>query len=195
MTKFLMGGQYFILSVVFVASALICFFVFKFDDLLIPILLSVSGLVVVYFALKRETFYTKLITVSVCASVLLNAVMNLHFYPNLLKYQGGSNMSELISENNISADKIYKIGDDHTWALDFYNKFPVQISSLEELKNKKDIWVYVNDTELETIRQSPLDWDKQLTVDQFRITRLQGKFLNPSTRDQVVRKMHLVHIY
>lgn len=194
MTKFLMGGQYFILSVVFVASALICFFVFKFDGLLIPILLSVAGLVIVYFALKRETYFAKLITVSVCASVLLNAVLNLHFYPNLLNYQGGSNMSALISEHTISVDKIYKIGDDHTWALDFYNKFPVQISSLDELKNKKDVWVYVNDAELETIRQSPLDWDKQLTVDQFRITRLQGKFLNPSTRDQVVRKMHLVHL-
>ena len=103
-------------------------------------------------------------------------------------------MSKLIAENNIPVDKIYKIGDDHTWALDFYNKYPVQISTLTEIENKKDIWVYVNSEELEKIRESPLDWDRQLTVEQFRITRLQGKFLNPNTRNKVVNKMYLVHL-
>ena len=194
MTKILLWVQYFILSIVFVASALICFFVFKFDGLLIPILLCGGGLVIVFFALKTERVYVRLITVSVFASLLLNAVLNLHFYPNLLKYQGGSNMSKLIAENNIPVDKIYKIGDDHTWALDFYNKYPVQISTLTEIGNKKDIWVYVNSEELEKIRESHLDWDRQLTVEQFRITRLQGKFLNPNTRNKVVNKMYLVHL-
>ncbi|ASV29062.1 ArnT family glycosyltransferase [Maribacter cobaltidurans] len=194
MTKILLWVQYFILSVVFMASTLICFFVFKFDGLLIPILLCGGGLVIVFFALKTERVYARLITVSVFASLLLNAVLNLHFYPNLLKYQGGSNMSKLIAENNIPVDKIYKIGNDHTWALDFYNKYPVQISTLTEIGNKKDIWVYVNSEELEKIRESPLDWDRQLTVDQFRITRLQGKFLNPNTRNKVVNKMYLVHL-
>ncbi|UWX55889.1 hypothetical protein NYZ99_05755 [Maribacter litopenaei] len=194
MTKFLMGAQFFILSIVFIATALICFFVFKFDGVLIPILLCGAGLVIVYFALKTENNYVRLITVSVMASLLLNAVLNLHFYPNLLKYQGGSNLAKLIEAKEIPVDRIYKIGEDHTWALDFYNKFPVQMSSLENLISKKDIWVYVNDAELETIRQSELDWDEQLTVDQFRITRLQGKFLNPNTRNKVVNKMHLVHL-
>jgi 4-amino-4-deoxy-L-arabinose transferase-like glycosyltransferase len=194
MTKILLWVQYFILSVVFMASALICFFVFKFDGILIPILLCGGGLVIVFFALKTERVYIRLITVSVFASLLLNAVLNLHFYPNLLKYQGGSNMSKLIAENNIPVDKIYKIGNDHTWALDFYNKYPVQISTLTEIGNKKDIWVYVNSEELEKIRESPLDWDRQLTVEQFRITRLQGKFLNPNTRNKVVNKMYLVHL-
>ncbi|PIB26957.1 ArnT family glycosyltransferase [Maribacter sp. 4G9] len=194
MTKILLWVQYFILCVVFMASALICFFVFKFDGVLIPILLCVGGLVIVFFTLKTENTYVRLITVSVCASLLLNAVLNLHFYPNLLKYQGGSNMSELIADNNIPVDKVYKIGDDHTWALDFYNKYPVQISTLTEIGNKKDIWVYVNSEELEKIRESPLDWDRQLTVEQFRITRLQGKFLNPNSRNNVVNKMYLVHL-
>jgi hypothetical protein len=137
----------------------------------------------------------RIITLSVCSSLLLNGVLNAHFYPNLLKYQAGSTISQKIKENNISIDKIYKVTDMPTWALDFYNKSPVIPSNLAEISNKKDIWVYVDDSGLESLRKSGFDWDRQFTAEQFRITRLQAKFLNPISRHKVLRKMHLVHIY
>ena len=193
--KRLMFGQYFVLSIVFIASALICFYVFKLHSVLAYICLAVAAVMVVYYALKRENVYAKLITISVCASLLLNAVLNLHFYPNLLDYQGGSSMSKVIAEKDIPVERIYKVGSDHTWSLDFYNQFPVQITTPEVLKNKKDVWVYVNDDEMAMLEKKGFDWDSQLSVDQFRITRLQGKFLNPNTRKKVTRKMHLLHIY
>ncbi|WP_036152976.1 ArnT family glycosyltransferase [Maribacter forsetii] len=193
--KKLMFGQYFVLSIVFIASALICFYVFKLNSVLAYICLAVAAVMVVYYALKRESVYAKLLTISVCASLLLNAVLNLHFYPNLLDYQGGSSMSKVIAEKDIPVERIYKVGSDHTWSLDFYNQFPVQITTPEVLKNKKDVWVYVNDDEMAMLEKKGFDWDSQLSVDQFRITRLQGKFLNPNTRKKVTRKMHLLHIY
>ena len=42
--------------------------------------------------------------------------------------------------------------------------------------------------------ENGIDWDNQITVDQFRITRLQIKFLNPDTRKEKLNKMHLVHL-
>ncbi|WP_338089460.1 ArnT family glycosyltransferase [Maribacter huludaoensis] len=193
--KRLMYGQYFVLSIVFIASALICFYVFQLHSLLANICLATAAVMVVYYALKREDVYAKLITISVCASLLLNAVLNLHFYPNLLDYQGGSSMAKVVAQKDIPVDRIYKVDSDHTWSLDFYNQFPVQITTPEVLKNKKDVWVYVNDNEMAMLQKQGFDWDSQLTVDQFRITRLQGKFLNPNTRKKVTRKMHLLHIY
>lgn len=193
--KYLMIGQYFVLSIVFIASALICFYVFKLRNVVAYVFLIVAAILIIYYALKREGVYMKLVTISVCASLLLNAVLNLHFYPNLLDYQGGSSMSKLIVEKDIPVDRIYKVGKDYTWSLDFYNQFPVQITTPEGLKSKKDIWVYVNDDEMIMLQEKGFDWDSQLSVDQFRITRLQGKFLNPNTRKKVTRKMHLLHIY
>ncbi|TVZ17237.1 glycosyltransferase family 39 protein [Maribacter sp. MAR_2009_72] len=188
-------GQFFVLGIVFIASALICFYVFKLNSVLAYISLVVAAIIIVYYAMKREGEYIKLITVSVCASVLLNAVLNLHFYPNLLEYQGGSSMAKIVEQKNIPVDRIYKIGDDFTWALDFYNQYPVQITSVDSLKNQKDVWVYVTEDEMELLKNKDFDWDAQFNVDQFRITRLQGKFLNPNTRKKVTRKMYLLHIY
>jgi len=132
---------------------------------------------------------------SVFSSVLLNAVLNLHFYPSLLEYQAGSAMAETIAENKIPVDKIYKISDSYTWSLDFYNQKPVIISSVEAIKDKKDIWVYANDKQLELLKKAGLDWDQQLSENQFRITRLQAKFMNPATRKRVLKKRYLIHIY
>jgi hypothetical protein len=154
----------------------------------------VAALIIVFYILKQEGAYAKIITISVCASLLLNAVLNLHFYPNLLEYQGGSSMAKIISNKNIPVDRVYKVGVDHTWSLDFYNQHPVQMVTPELLKDKNDIWVYVNDDEMTMLQDKGFIWDSQITVDQFRITRLQGKFMNPSTRENVTRKMHLLHI-
>ena len=194
-TRLLMKGQYFILGIVFIASALICFYVFELKSIVAYIFLIIAGVIIIFYALKREGVYVRLITISVCASLLLNAVLNLHFYPNLLEFQGGSSMAKIIKQKNIPVDRVYKVSSDYTWALDFYNQHPVQISTPNLLKGKKDIWVYASDKDMAMLQNSGLDWDSQISVDQFRITRLQGKFLNPNTRKKVTRKMHLLHIY
>ncbi|TLP80363.1 ArnT family glycosyltransferase [Maribacter sp. ACAM166] len=194
-TQLLMVCQYFILCIVFIASALICFYVFEIKSVLAYLCLLVAALIIIFYALKREGGYARLITISVCSSLLLNAVLNLHFYPNLLEYQGGSSMSEIIKQRDIPVDRIYKVGTDYSWSLDFYNQHPVQMITPDLLKSKKDVWVYASDEEMELLRNNGMVWDSQISVDQFRITRLQGKFLNPNTRKKVTRKMHLLHIY
>jgi 4-amino-4-deoxy-L-arabinose transferase-like glycosyltransferase len=192
--KYLTLAQYFILCIVVVASCLLCFYVFKVDATITYIILVITAIITVYYVLKRESKFKKLVTLSVCASFLLNIVLNIHFYPNLLMYQGGSSMATIVQDNNIPVDTIYKIGEEFTWALDFYNQSPVKLAKVAQIKEKKNVWVYANESELEQLKSSGLVWDKQFTVDQFRITRLQGKFLNPDTRESVLNKRHLVHI-
>ncbi len=193
--KSLLGVQYFILGLIFIASAFICYFVFEFENPYNYIWKVSLALAIVYYILKYEDYYFKIITISVLSSVILNAILNMHFYPSLLKYQAGSSMASKIEENGIPVDDICKLSPSHTWGLDFYNKKPVKISSINDLEGKKNIWVYVSDEELNELHRKGFDWDRQYSVNQFRITRLQAKFLNPNTRKKILRKMHLVHIY
>lgn len=192
--KGILGVQYFILSLVFIFTLLVCFHVFKFERIHCYIILLGVLAVITYFCLKREEYYMRIITLSVYSSLLLNGVLNTHFYPSLLKYQAGSTMAEKVSEHDIPVDNIYKISERHTWALDFYNRNPVNIISKTELMNKSDVWVYATDQELQELLGSDFHWHEQITVDQFRITRLQIKFLNPHTRSKKLNKMHLVHL-
>ena len=194
-TKVLLAVQYFILILIFIASVFICYYVFKFQSWYATILLAMVFILIIYYYLKREENFLRIITLSVFSSLLLNVVLNTHFYPELLKYQAGSSMAETIAEEHIDVDNIYKISTRYTWALDFYNKKPVKISSLDAIIGKKDFWLYVDDLQLKELQNSGFDWDKQYTEDQFRITRLQAKFLDPATRKKVLNHMHLIHVY
>lgn len=193
--KALLGVQYFILSLVFIFSVLVCFYIFKLQTIwAYTVLILVLG-VIVHFCLRREAYYMRIITLSVCSSLLLNGLLNAHFYPSLLNYQAGSTMARQIKNQNIPIDKIFKIDDGYTWGMDFYTRKPVELITLTELANKKEVWVYATEADLQKLKNSGFDWDEQITVDQFRITRLQLKFLDPTTRYKKLSERHLVHIY
>ncbi len=193
--KVLLGVQYFVLAIVFIASSLFCFFVFKNDSIYVWLGLLFVAVTVLYFCLKREAYFYRIISIAAGSAILLNLVLNTHFYPNLLDYQGGSSMAKKVKELNVPVDNIYKVSSNFTWSLDFYNQNPVNITSIKALKNKHDYWVYGSDEDLKQLQTAGIDWDNQVTVNQFRITRLQAKFLNPTTRKKVLRKMHLIHVY
>ncbi|RKN80059.1 ArnT family glycosyltransferase [Ulvibacterium marinum] len=193
--KILLGIQYFLISVVFIASTLIRYFVFKAENPYDHIWTILLGGLIIYYVLKREEYYYRLITISIFSAILLNLTLNIHFYPSLLDYQAGSSMAERVEENEVPKEKIYKLSSNHTWALDFYNQEPLKIASYNELRKKKDFWLYVNDAEIQELHKLGFDWDRQFTEKQFRITRLQAKFLNPNTRKKVLNKMHLIHVY
>ena len=192
--KVLLGVQYFILSLVFIFAMLACFYVFDFNGIQYYLLLLGLCMVICHFCLKREEYFKRIITLSAYSSILLNVVLNLHFYPSLLEYQAGSTMAEKVKERNIPVDNIYKISERHTWALDFYNQDPVNIATVSDLEQKLKAWVYATDDELQKLRAAGYHWHDEITVDQFRITRLQLKFLNPLTRADKLNKMHLVHL-
>ena len=192
--KVFLGLQYFILGLVFISAVLICLFVFKITTWYGYVLLALALGGIGYYTMKQEGYGLKLISISVFSSILLNAILNLDFYPSLLKYQAGSTMAEIVAENDIPVDRIYKITWHHTWGLDFYNQYPVKFSEYTNLAGLGAVWVYVADNDLDKLKNSGLHWDKQFTVDQFRITRLQPKFLNPETRDELLNKMHLIHL-
>ncbi|MFI8604369.1 ArnT family glycosyltransferase [Cellulophaga baltica] len=192
--KIILGIQYFIFGLIFVVVSLFCFYVFEFESVISYILFAVAGVIGVYFTLKREAYAIRIVTIAALASVLINSVLNFHFYPNLLEYQAGSAMAKVISKNDIPVDKIFKLSEEHTWSLDFYNQKPVQITKVDALEDSEDSWVYISEEELLQLRDIGFDWDQQYEVDDFRITRLQGRFLNPATRKKVIKHKYLIHI-
>lgn len=187
-------AQYGIFGLCFIVASLLILYVFASRTVWFSGLILVLTVGAVYISQKQDTSFKRLVTISVFASVVLNAVLNLSFYPNLLQYQGGSSMARIVEEKEIPVDKIYKLSDAHTWSLDFYNKKPVSKITVESIKDRHNIWVYATDKELDLLQKSGLSWSQQFTVEQFRITRLQGRFLNPATREMVLNKRHLVYL-
>lgn len=192
--KILRNVQYGIFGLCFVVSALLTQWAFESDNVLIDNIFLVFIVVAIYFALRKKPLLPRIVSVGVLSSVLLNLVMNTSFYPSLLKYEAGATMAEIVKEKDIPVDRIYKVSAAPSWALDFYNRHPVKITNPDEVSGMRDIWVYATDEDLDTLKKKGLQWEEQFTADQFRITRLQARFLNPDTRNEVLRKRHLLYL-
>lgn len=191
--RLLLRFQYGILGLVVVLVLLLCFVVFPLHPWYFFALLFLAiGYFIVYW-MRHSALYTRIILITVATALILNAVLNLHFYPSLLQYQAGSSMAGIVKEKEIPVTDIYKISGMHTWALDFYNRHPVHHTTLPALARLKDVWVYASDADMQQLQKKGFVWDQEYTVDQFRITRLQARFLNPSKRATVLNAMHLIH--
>ncbi len=192
--RWLLGFQYFILGLVLLAIALIGWYVFPTTTgKILAGILVITGLATWYFSTKTGA-YKRLVYLGVASSLLLNLMLNIHFYPQLLDYQGGSNMAKVVAREGIPVDRIYKLTDRHTWALDFYNQRPVSKVDLQELQPRDNAWLYVTEEERANLENKGLQWGQEFSVDQFRITRLQARFLNPDSREKVLNKMYLLHL-
>lgn len=173
---------------------LLVFFVFPKAGIWITVLTISGSILLIGVIFKKGEWMPKIVTVSVLSAVLLNALMNLHFYPELLKYQAGTELAQIVQAKNIPNDKIFKLGPGHSWALDFENQSPLVIANPNELKRIQNPWVYASDDDLLELRKAGLDWDMKFTAEHFRITRLQARFLNPNTRNEVLEYRHLVRL-
>jgi 4-amino-4-deoxy-L-arabinose transferase-like glycosyltransferase len=185
--------QFGIYLLLVIASLLLCLWVFPLGHPLGYVLLFLGiGLGFLLF-FWRFSPLQRIVGISVWASILVNLVMNAHFYPSLLRYQGGSEMADLIERESLPVDQLYKISNQYTWALDFYFGKPVQEVSPEQLPGEA-AWVYADEKERVQLQEAGYTWDREYAVDQFRISRLQARFLNPETRSQVLRKRYLLRV-
>lgn len=183
-----------ILGIVVVALALIVFWVFPLP--LPAALAGVMALVALSVLLwkRLQDPLQRLVGISVLAAVLLNAGLNGYFYPRLLQYQAGSEIARQIRQEGLDVPTIYKLDAEHTWALDFYSGSPAVQVAKGDLEARGPVWVYVSEAQRDALAQEGFGWDRELAADQFRISRLQGRFLNPKTRHKVIGKRFLLHL-
>lgn len=187
--------QFGIYVLICLAILAIGFWVFPLESYGLYLLLILAGCIGFFLFFKWKDPMYRVLGIGLYGSILLNLMLNGQFYPALLAYQGGSAMAERIEEEALEVDTIYKLNEQHTWALDFYFGKPLQILSLSELTGRSEAtWIYADPKEREALKNRGIKWNRELTVDQFRISRLQARFLNPETRPEVLRKKHLLLI-
>ena len=192
--KLLLPIHYGILALAFTAICLIVFFVFPLEQPFAYVLFFMALVCLVLYILRIDPPFPRLITLVISISLLINAVMNLHFYPSLLKYQGGSEMAKRIAEEQIPVDAIFKYSDNHSWALDFYTQRPVPLLPEGAEVQQENFWLYVTGKEKVNLLAKGWRWTEEIAVEQFRITRLQPRFLNPHSREDVLRSRHLLKL-
>lgn len=113
---------------------------------------------------------------------------NSNYSPQLLTYQCGNELAKKI-KGKIAADDIY------LWKTDFSSSFNFYTSTLRKefsdslLKSNKNIWLLFDKRDEADIFQSGYSIEKAIEVPDYEVSKAQLKFLNPATRQKVLKRV------
>jgi 4-amino-4-deoxy-L-arabinose transferase-like glycosyltransferase len=158
--------------------------VFAFGILLISIMLR-----------KKSGRLKKLIFVPAISILIVNYYINRHFYPQLLKYQAESEVAFFMKAHDLEKDQLVTLGmreEMTSFLLErIVPKVEIESANGSELKNR---YVFTNADGIQKMDSLGLAYEQLESFPDFRITTLNGTFLNKNTREKELEIKYLVQI-
>ena len=186
--------QLVIAALLFVLSILINVWAFPVKKLLlIPVVVLL--LAVIFYFIKSRLYnrLQKTVTVSVAIMVFVFFLLNSSFYPQLLTFQGGTELP-LITKGKINLANVY------FWKNNYSSSFNFNTASLRKefaesvLIPGKKIWLVYDIRNEEEIIKSGYLLSQRYTTPDYEITKLDIKFMNPVKRQNQCTKMVVAEI-
>lgn len=135
----------------------------------------------------------KTIGLSVASMILCFFLLNSNFYPKLLEYQGGRVLAKQ-TRGTVDPGSVYFWKENISASYNFYTATIRKewSDSVMNLPGKK--WLAYYPSYNKEVGNSGLRFGKTFRVKDFEITRLDLKFINPSTRESQCSEMILSEI-
>jgi hypothetical protein len=195
--KVFQGIQHFINLLIFTLAALLCAWIFPTSNPVIWLIIVVSAVLIAYFQWNKHWRKEIIISGSIISVLMFNFVMSLHFYPQLLKYQSGSQAAAFIKAQKIDIEElaVYRL---YPNSLDFYCGTIAQVfespDNLVNALSAQPLWVFTDETGKKQLEEYGAIIDNIKTFEHFHISKLSLKFLNPKTRAGVTGKAYLLRV-
>ncbi len=121
----------------------------------------------------------------------INLFLNGFIYPQLLRYQAGSTAGRWIAQHQLQQEKIVAYQFESSWSLCFYGK-----KIIPNADNVNDIasgqYVLLAKQHLQDFEAASKKYSIVFEGEDFHVSGLKIKFLNPATRKQMVTPFVLI---
>ena len=125
------------------------------------------------------------------ASLGANLVMNMHFYPQLLRYQGGSELAAIARSKGATPESTVRMGQ-FSYSFDVYMETLVASAGKPSALKSGQTFVYTHEKGLKRLRESKRRIAEEIVHEGYPITNLSADFLDPAKRPEALRKSYLV---
>jgi 4-amino-4-deoxy-L-arabinose transferase-like glycosyltransferase len=162
------------------------------------IILAMAGLSVYAYVAGRSSV-SRLVLPSLITIIGANFALNAHVYPVLFTYQSPTVAARYMREENVDLDRVVIYTQEaHMHSMDFYvrriiplAKTPDEFAALPAGLTYQVFTTAEGLAELQQLGYSP---EIVKTFDHFHISMLTLPFLNPNTRDQAIKKRHILRV-
>ena len=181
---------------IFIIFIVLLEYYFKTERLIISCFIILAMLsLFLYMNFWKERSDQRYIILGIVSSLLLSLYLNLCFYPDLLKYQSGSQIAFYTNEYYPNKELLVSYND---WLLQYYTKNKlVVVKGLDGLKNRgrdKNTILIANEDFLTTIKADNLSYSILKIFDNYHITTLNFDFINNKSRKKTTSKYYLLEI-
>ena len=186
--KWFEGIQLGLIHVLLLASLLLMFWVFPIHNIWLPAIWISMYISMWWWKRNAKEPIDRWLLPSMMGALIFQFVLSLHFYPQLLYYQAYSQAGKYIAQHQ--PERVYW-HDKYGFSLDYYsdrvvpNAFGPPVDTLSA-----GTWVLVSEAAIGSM--PPHNIIK--AFDDFKVSNLNAKFLNPKTRPEKVKKMYLIEL-
>ncbi len=166
---------------------------FKPDLITISVTLIGSCLAWLIFVRTHDPVQ-KTVFSTLTIAIVFNFCLSYYFYPSILNYQSYSMAGKHIKSNYPSENKIYCFEHRGGLSLDFYsNRLAIDADSNTLSTVRKGSLVVTDSSGMRKIQSGfPNQFEVQDSFQDFHITTLSLRFLNPDTRGLTLHKLYLL---
>ncbi len=166
------------------------------DSFLTIAFLSIPGLIIGYwFIYTYGESKKQLIYYSILTAIIGNLILNAVFYPRLLKYQSSSELAFYMLEQKIPAEQLVaykKYG--HALSYYLHTGIPYETDLTQALGQPQSRYIYTSALGLSDLKLANIPFEIIKEFDDFPVSRLNFKFINPATRHSAVATAFLIQL-
>ncbi len=188
--------QAFVVSLVYALGFLLCTWAFPLFNIIYWMITAIGLGCTAYFIMKGKSNFEQIILPSLIGIIVLNFLLNSHFYPTLFQFTSSNQAAKIVKRSN--GEKSFKALNEVMYGLDVYSQRTIPnystISELMASSNESTLWVFTNENGHKEILRSgwKILFDKEF--DHFHISTLSVSFLNPSSRSEEITHKYLIKI-
>lgn len=156
--------------------------------------LLLAAIGIIGWSCRRSSALTRAVVASFGAAVVLNATLNLVFYPEVLRYQAGSEAAAIVNRRSARAVGLYGMNSN---SFELYAAPRVErwdARGLVDAAQGEAVYVLLPADAVSELERLDLSVRAVETFDHFPVTRLTARFVLPSTRATAVRKVLLAEV-
>src|SRR5690606_30994436 len=192
--KSVLIAQFAFMHVFFVIQVFALIKAFPPGNILVPAI-PVVGLGLIWFVfLQRKADAVRIVLITTITAIAFNVFLSLHFYPEILKYQSGSQAGRMIASDPQGKDRTTFVYPGPVYSLDFYaGKYLPILPTASIASLPSGSRVYTTPEGVDEIQAlSGNQYDTVKVFDHFHITMLNWDFVMKETRPSTLKKRYLL---
>jgi hypothetical protein len=190
--------QAFVLPVMVLAALLLNVWLFPVDQVWVMAIALVLFFAWLQIGFSKRPLYQKTIYWSVIGTVFVMFLLHANFYQKLLSYQAGNSLAAIGKAHGVDHTQVYTFQTGHSFSYDFYTAYIHSGIGLEDIQNRQNLqqplWVITEEAGIAQLQENGIQIRRQYETQDFHVSRLKWKFLNPKTRAEAITPMYLLEL-